>query len=93
MAPLPIPLAAYQLLERFYRQSVPAGAAEEEQRLTAESLLRVFRGYGLIQKRSRYGRVLQATRLNDRQQQILSQLGFPTPARLLAQVLPQLPDT
>jgi hypothetical protein len=51
-------LTAYQLLERFYRQSVPAGAAEGEQRLTAESLLRAFRGSGLIQRRSRHGRVL-----------------------------------
>jgi len=84
-------LTAYQLLERFYRQSVPAGSAETEQRLTAESLLRAFRGYGLLQRRTRFGRVLQATRLNERQQQILRQLGFPTPAQLLAQVLPPLP--
>jgi hypothetical protein len=86
-------LTAYQLLERFYRQGVPAGSAEAEQRLTAESLLRAFRGYGLIQRRTRWGRVLQATRLNERQQQILCQLGFPTPAQLLAQVLPPLPQT
>jgi transposase len=86
-------LTAYQLLERFYRQSVPAGSAETEHRLTAESLLRAFRGYGLIQRRTRFGRVLQATRLNERQQQILGQLGFPTPAQLLAQVLPPLPQT
>jgi len=72
---------------------VPEGAGEEERRLTAESLLRAFRGYGLIQRRGRYGRVLQATRLNERQRQILRQLGFPTPAQLLAQVLPPLPQT
>lgn len=86
-------LTAYQLLERFYRRRVPEGASAAEQRLTAEALLRAFRGYGLIQRRSRYGRVLQATRLSERQQQILRQLGFPTPAQLLAQVLPQVPDT
>jgi len=84
-------LTAYQLLERFYRQSVPEGSAEAEQRLTAESLLRAFRGYGLLQRRTRFGRVLQATRLNERQQPILRQLGFPTPTQLLAQVLPPLP--
>ena len=86
-------LTAYQLLERFYRQSVPAGAAEAEQRLTAESLLREFRSYGLIEKRTRLGRVVEATRLSERQRQILHQLGFPTPAQLLAQVLPPLPHT
>jgi Domain of unknown function (DUF4277)/Transposase DDE domain len=88
-----IALTAYQLLERFYRQSVPANAALAEQRCTAESLLRAFRGYGLIQKRTRLGRVVQATRLTERQRQILCQLKFPTPAQLLAQVLPLLPDT
>jgi hypothetical protein len=86
-------LTAYQLLERFYRRGVPDGAGVEEQRRTAESLVRAFRGYGLIQRQSRYGRVLQATRLNEHQQQILRQLGFPTPAQLLAQVLPPLPQT
>jgi transposase len=88
---LQVALTAYQLLERFYRQSVPAGAEVAEQRLTAESLLRAFRSYGLIQRRIRLGRVVHATHLTQRQQQILSQLGFPTPAQLLAQVLPPLP--
>ncbi len=88
-----IALTAYQLLERFYRQSVPADAPMTEQRCTAESLLREFRGYGLIQKRTRVGRVVQATRLTERQRQILGQLKFPTPAQLLAQVLPLVPDT
>ena len=84
-------LTAYQLLERFYRQSTPEGATAAEQRRTAESLLREFRGYGLIERRTRLGRVVRATRLTGRQQQILCQLGFPSPAQLLAQVLPPLP--
>jgi len=88
---LQIALTAHQLLERFYRQSVPAEAEVAEQRLTAESLLRAFRSYGLIQRRTRLGRVVHATHLTQRQQQILSQLDFPTPAQLLAQVLPPLP--
>jgi transposase len=84
-------LTAYQLLERFYRQSTPEGATAAERRRTAESLLREFRGYGLIERRTRLGRVVRATRLTWRQQQILCQLGFPSPAQLLAQVLPPLP--
>jgi transposase len=87
-----VALTAYQLLERFYRQSVPAGADAAEQRQTAEGLLREFRGYGLIERRTRLGRVLRASRLSGRQQQILRQLRFPSPAQLLAQVLPPLPD-
>jgi Domain of unknown function (DUF4277) len=88
---LQVALTAYHLLERFYRRSVPEGAGAVERRRTAEWLLREFRGYGLIERRTRLGRVVQATRLTTRQQQILQQLGFPTPARLLAQVLPPLP--
>ena len=91
MCLLQLALTAYQLLERFYRRSVPDGAKAAERRRTAEGLLREFRGYGLIERRTRLGRVVQATRLTGRQQQILLQLGFPTPARLLAQVLPPLP--
>lgn len=87
---LQVALTAYQLLERFYRQSVPAEAPVAEQRLTAESLLREFRNYGLIERRARLGRVVQATRLSARQRQILQQLRFPTPAQLLAQSLPRL---
>jgi transposase len=86
-----VALTAYQLLERFYRQSVPEGAAAAERRRTAEGLLRQFRGYGLIERQTRMGRVVRATRLTARQQQILRQLGFPAPPQLLAQVLPPLP--
>ena len=84
-------LTAQHLLERFYRRSVPAGAPLAEQRLTAESLLRIFRPYGLIVRHTRLGRVIHATRLTSQQRDILRQLGFPTPAQLLAQVLPPLP--
>jgi hypothetical protein len=86
-----VALTAYQLLERLYRRGVPEGAATAEQRRTAEALLREFRGYGLIERQSRLGRVVRATRPTARQQQILRQLGFPAPAQLLAQVLPPLP--
>jgi hypothetical protein len=84
-------LTAYQLLERFYRQSVADEAARSELHRTTESLLRVFRGYGLIGRRTRLGRVVHATRLTGEQIRILGQLGFPTPAQLLAQVLAPLP--
>jgi transposase len=86
-----VALTAYQLLERFYRQSVPEGATTAERRRTAESLLREFQGYGLIERRTRLGRVVRATQLTRRQQQVLRQLGFPSAAQLLAQVLPPLP--
>jgi hypothetical protein len=82
---LQLALTAYQLLERLYRCSVPAGARARERRRTSEWLLRQFRGYGLIERQTRLGRVVQATRLSGRRQQILLQLGFPTSDfRLLA---------
>ncbi|NJN05711.1 MAG: hypothetical protein HC814_04095 [Rhodobacteraceae bacterium] len=82
-----IALTAYQLLERLYRQSLTAEAAPTEQRRTTESLLRLFAGYGLIERRTRLGRVVHATRLSAEQARVLRQLDFPTPAQLLAQVL------
>jgi transposase len=86
-----VALTAYQLLERFYRRRVPEGARAAEHRRTSEWLLRQFRGYALIERQTRLGRVVQATRLSAQQQQILVRLGFPTPAQLLARVLPPLP--
>ena len=84
-------LTAYQLLERLYRQSVSADADPAESHRTTESLLRTFRGYGLIERSTRLGRVIHATRLTSEQARILQQLRFPTPAQLLAQVLAPLP--
>jgi transposase len=86
-----VALTAYQLLERLYRQSVGEDAEPEELHRTAESLLRAFRSYGLIERRLLVGRVVHATRLTAGQAQILRQLRFATPAQLLAQVLPPLP--
>jgi hypothetical protein len=86
-----VALTAYQLLERFYRQSVPAEGAPSERHRTTESLLRVFRGYGLIERPTRLGRVVHATQLTPEQAHVLRQLGFPTPSQLLAQVLAPLP--
>jgi transposase len=88
---LQVALTAYQLLERFYRQSVPADAASAELHRTTESLLRLFGNYGLIERSSRLGRVVHATHLSPEQARVLQQLGFPPPAQLLAQVLAPLP--
>ena len=86
-----VALTAYQILERLYRQRVPEDAAPSELHRTTESLLRVFRGYGLIERRTQLGRAVHATRLTPAQASILRQLRFPTPAQLLAQVLAPLP--
>ena len=86
-----VALTAYQMLERFYRQSVAADADGSEVHRTTESLLRLFRGYGLIERQTRVGRVVHATRLTAEQARVLQQLQFPTPAQLLAQVLAPLP--
>lgn len=86
-----VALTAYQLLERLYRQRVAADAARSEQRRTAESLLRTFRSYGLIERQTHLGRVVHATRLTPEQARILRLLGFATPAQQLAQALAPLP--
>jgi hypothetical protein len=84
---LQIALQVYQVLERLYRQSVPADAPASEQRLTTERLLRIFSVYGLLVTRTACGRVLQTTRLSNRQRQILERLHFPTPAQRLNHIL------
>jgi transposase len=86
-----VALTAYQMLERFYRQSVPENAAASELHKTTETLLRLFRGYGLIERTTRFGRAVHATRLTSEQARVLRQLEFSTPAQLLAQVLCPLP--
>ncbi len=86
-----VALTAYQLLERFYRQSVAADADPAELHRTTESLLSAFSCYGLIERQTLLGRVVHATRLTPEQARVLQQLGFPTPAQLLAQVLAPLP--
>ncbi len=90
---LQLALTAYQLVERLYRQQVPADAPVTEQRMTSESLLRQFRVYGLIVCRSPVGRVVYATRLTSRQRHILQQLNFLTPAQILAQRLRPPPQS
>ena len=84
---LQIALQAYQALERLFRQSVPTEEPQAEKRMTAESLLRVFRTYGLLVSNTRVGRVVHTTRLSNRQKQILQRLHFPTPAQTLTAIL------
>ncbi len=88
---LMITLQLYYLLQRLYRQSVPAKAAKKERRTTTETILRAFQSYVLLIHETRLGREVQPTRLTTRQRDILSRLGFPTPAQLLSQRLPRAP--
>jgi len=88
---LQLALQVHQVLERRYRQTLPADAPIREQRMTAESLLREFRVYGLLIRREPVGRVVYATRLTSRQRRILNQLSFTTPAQTLAHNLRPVP--
>jgi len=86
-----ITLQVYCLLERLYRQSVPAKASVKEQRTTTQTILRAFNSYILLIHQTRLGREVQPTRLTTRQREILVRLGFPTPAQLLSKRLPRAP--
>lgn len=77
----------YHLLQRCYRQHLPADAPVQEQRTTTETLLRAFTGYTLRTRRTPVGRVLSPTQLSRRQRNILIQLRFPTPSQILASKL------
>jgi hypothetical protein len=89
---LQIALQAYQVLERRYRQTVPEDASSEEHRMTAETLFRDFRVCGCIVTSEPVGCVIHATRLTQRQRQILNQLSFPTPSQTLRRVLHPVPS-
>jgi transposase len=88
---LHLALQAQQVLERCYRQTVPAGAAKTEQRKTAQSLLKQFRSCTLLTRESPYGRVVRATQLTHRQRATLNQLSYPTPAQTLRHILTEVP--
>lgn len=88
---LQIALQVYQVLERRYRQTVAAKAPASERHMTAETLLRAFRVYGVIVRQEAVGRVVHATRLTSRQRQILNQLSLPTPAQTFHRTLYAVP--
>jgi hypothetical protein len=88
---LQLALQVYQVLERRYRQTVPEGAGAAERHMTAEGLLRQFRGYGVIVAASPVGRVVHATGLSAAQRRILNQLSLPTPAQTFRRLLPPVP--
>jgi Domain of unknown function (DUF4277)/Transposase DDE domain len=88
---LQLALQAYQLLERLYRQATPREAPPSEKRMTAERLLRAFACCGVIVQSTAIGDVVETTRLNTRQRDILERLGLPTPREFLAQRLPPVP--
>jgi hypothetical protein len=84
---LQLALQAYQVLERRYRQSVVADESEPQQPMTSEQLLRIFQVYGLLSHHGPYGRVVHATRLSNRQRQVLDRLNFPTPMQTIDRLL------
>lgn len=86
-----ITLTLYFLVQRLYRQSVPAGAPKKEQRTTTETILRAFARYTLLIHKTKLGRTVQPTRLTSRQREILNQLGFASPAQILSRLLPRAP--
>lgn len=84
-------LTAYFLLQRLYRQSVPAKAPQKERRTTTQTILRTFHRYVLLIHRTRLGREVQPTRLTTNQRELLQRLGFATPAQILSKKLPRAP--
>ena len=84
-------LMLYYLLQRLYRQSLPADATVKEQRTTTRTILAAFSTYTLLIHQTRLGREVRPTRLTTRQREILQQFGFSTPAQILSQRLPRPP--
>lgn len=88
---LHVALTAYHLLQRLYRQAVPADAPVAEKRLSSESILRAFKVCPIVKETTRLGCVVHPVQLTLRQRQILVRLHFPTPAQTLARRLPHYP--
>lgn len=86
-----IALMVYFLLQRCYRQTVPADASPKEKLTTAETILRAFSSYAVLVHKTKLGCEVQPTQLTPRQRQILQQLKFDTPAQTLRRLLPGPP--
>ena len=86
-----ITLTLYFLIQRIYRENVPADAPAKEHRTTTQTILRAFNSYLLIVHHTRVGRQVQPTRLTTRQRTILKRLGFDTPSQILSRRLPRAP--
>lgn len=85
-------LTAYFLLQRIYRQSVPADAPTKERRTTTQTILRTFRRYVLLIYHHQYlDREVRPTRLTTAQRELLQRLGFASPAKILSQKLARPP--
>ena len=84
-------LMLYYLLQRLYRQSVPEESTMKEKRTTTRTILAAFATCSLLIRRTKLGRSISAANLNQRQRQILNQLGFQSPAQLLCAKLPRAP--
>ena len=81
----------YYLLQRLYRQSVPADASQQEQRTTTQTILNVFTSYTLLIHQTRVGREVQPTQLTSLQREVLQRLRFPPPAQILSKRLARPP--
>lgn len=81
-----VALQAYMTLERRYRQSVPTNAPPQEQRMTAERILRKFSVCGITLHDQSYGELIRAGQLSHEQRSILQQLSLPTPAQILRKI-------
>jgi transposase len=86
-----VALQAYMTLERRYRQSVAANAPPQEQRMTAERILRKFRVCGITVHEQPYGELIRVGQLSSEQRRILQQLSLQSPAQLLRKIHDQPP--
>ena len=88
---LHIALQTQQLLERLYRQRMPAEAPLRERRCTADTLIRAFKPSAIWIDATVLGPVVYVPRTTARQRHILHILGLPTPAQTWAHALPRIP--
>jgi transposase len=88
---LHIALQTQQLLERLYRQSMPADAPFRERRCTVDTLMRAFKPSAVWIDTTVLGPVVYVPRTTARQRHILHTLGLPTPAQTWAHALPRIP--
>jgi transposase len=88
---LHIALQTQQLLERLYRQRMPADAPLRERRCTVDTLIRAFKPSAIWIDTTVLGPVVYVPRTTARQRHILHTLGLPTPAQTWAHALPRIP--
>jgi transposase len=80
-------LQAQMTMERLYRKTVSAGAGLNEQRMTAERIIRLFGTCAIVVEHQAYGALVRTAQLTAEQRRVIYRLSLETPATIISRNL------